>query len=225
MAVKLTHLLSACAIALASSALAGPAIAQSLSLEPEKLSSPPNFSSSETTLSLASSSDDTTASSTEDDTTSDEPSEPTGPALSSPDALKLFVNLCTEVAGGVPNARDDAASAGWIADDPTDSGPYVQIYSGYQELAGYGSIDVWSSLETFPTQRVGYCRVDFGDIDNLIDFKDMAGLGFTGTVTDGGNGNTYGSWESADHKTLLAANRTDGQVQMEFNLLLPLAQN
>ena len=55
--------------------------------------------------------------------------------------------------------------------------------------------------------------------------SDMAGLGFTGTVTDGGNGNTYGSWESADHKTLLAANRTDGQVQMEFNLLLPLAQN
>ena len=37
-----------------------------------------------------SSSDETTASSTEDDTTSDEPSEPTGPALSSPDALKLI---------------------------------------------------------------------------------------------------------------------------------------
>jgi len=84
---------------------------------------------------------------------------------------------------------------------------------------------VWSSLETFPTQRVGYCRVDFGDVDNLIDFKDVASLGFTGAVTDGGNGNAYGAWESADHKTLLAANRTDGQVQMEFNLLLPLAKN
>lgn len=215
--MKLTHLLSLSALMLAT-----PAMAQAtLSLAPEDSSSALS-SSSGMQLSV----DDGTSTPADNLTDAgDEPSAPAGPPLASVDALKLFVNLCTEVAGGVPNARDDAASAGWTADDPTDSGPYVEIYSGYQELAGFGSVDVWSSLETFPTQRVGYCRVDFGDVDNLIDFKDVASLGFTGAVTDGGNGNAYGAWESADHKTLLAANRTDGQVQMEFNLLLPLAKN
>src|SRR4051812_29106110 len=128
---RLTQLLCASALMLAT-----PAFAQTLSLAPEDSST-----SSQTQLSV----DDGTSIPAGDLTDgSGAPSEPAGPPLASTEALKLFVNLCTEVAGGVPNARDDAASAGWTADDPTDSGPYVQIYSGYQELAGFGSVDVWS---------------------------------------------------------------------------------
>lgn len=218
MAVKLTCLLSVSVLLLAS-----PALAQSLSLAPES-SSLPSVASSDAAPADASASDDANAP-VDDGTPMDGPVVPSGPPLASADALKLFMTLCGEVAGGVPNARDDAAAAGWIADDPTESGPYVQIYSGYQELAGYGAVDVWSSLESFPTQRIGYCRLDFGDVDNLIDFNDVPKLGLTGTVSGRGAGNAYGSWESADHKTLLTANRTDGQVQMEFNILLPPAQN
>lgn len=230
MSVKLTYLLSLAALLAAS-----PALAQESSAG-LSLSAPPNFSSSadvappsepaSSSMSHmsappdASSSDDAAP---PDGETSGEPSEPTGPPMASTDAIKLFVSTCSSIAGGAPDARDDAQKAGWQADDPADNGPYVTIYSGYQELAGYGSVDLWSSLESFPTQRIGYCRLDFGDVDNLLNFNDFTKLGLNGTITDNGNGNVFGSWESEDHKTLLAANRTDGQVQMEFNLLLPPA--
>lgn len=230
MSVKLTYLLSLAALLAAS-----PALAQESSAG-LSLSAPPNFSSSaevappsepaSSSMSHmsappdASSSDDAAP---PDGETSGEPSEPTGPPMASTDAIKLFVSTCGSIAGGAPDARDDAQKAGWQADDPADNGPYVTIYSGYQELAGYGSVDLWSSLESFPTQRIGYCRLDFGDVDNLLNFNDFTKLGLNGTITDNGNGNVFGSWESEDHKTLLAANRTDGQVQMEFNLLLPPA--
>jgi|GEM_PF-3046519 len=146
--------------------------------------------------------------------------EPSGPAMPSAEALKLFLTSCTEVASGVVTAHDDMEQAGWSADEPENTGPYVTVYSAYQELAGYGSVDLWSSVESFPSQRLGYCRVDLGDVDNLLDFNDVEKLGLIGTVTDQGNGNAYGSWESADHKTLLSASRADGQVQIELNVLL-----
>ncbi len=217
MSVKLTYLLSLAALLTAS-----PALAQDSSAG-LSLSAPPNFSSSSDAAapSDVSSSDDAVPPDTDN---GDEPSEPAGPPMASTDAIKLFVSSCTSIAGGSPTARDDAQKAGWQADEPADNGPYVTIYSGYQELAGYGSVDLWSSLESFPTQRIGYCRLDFGDVDNLLNFNDFTKLGLNGTITDNGNGNVFGSWESADHKTLLAANRTDGQVQMEFNLLLPAAK-
>ena len=220
MSMKLTYLLSLAALFAAS-----PALAQDSSAG-LSLSAPPNFSSSADVLppseSSSSSTDDVAPPPDGDDTT-DQPSEPAGPPMASTDAIKLFVSTCSAIAGGAPSARDDAQKAGWQADDPADNGPYVTIYSAYQELAGYGSVDLWSSRESFPTQRIGYCRLDFGDVDNLLNFNDFTKLGLNGTITDNGNGNVFGSWESQDHKTLLAANRTDGQVQMEFNLLLPPA--
>ncbi len=233
MSMRLTHLLSLAALMVAS-----PALAQESSAG-LSLSAPPNFSSSsdaappsEPPMSSMShmseppnfsSSDEDVTPPPDDNDTTDQPSEPAGPPMASTDAIKLFVSSCTSIAGGSPTARDDAQKAGWQADEPADNGPYVTIYSGYQELAGYGSVDLWSSLESFPTQRIGYCRLDFGDVDNLLNFNDFTKLGLNGTITDNGNGNVFGSWESEDHKTLLAANRTDGQVQMEFNLLLPPA--
>jgi hypothetical protein len=156
----------------------------------------------------------------EDDEGEGTATEPSGPALPSADALKLFLTSCTEVASGVVTAHDDMEQAGWSADEAENTGPYVTVYSGYQELAGYGSVDLWSSVESFPSQRLGYCRVDLGDVDNLLDFNDVEKLGLIGTVTDQGNGNAYGSWESADHKTLLSASRADGQVQIELNVML-----
>lgn len=214
MNVKLTYLLS-----LATLLAASPALAQDSSAG-LSLSAPPNFSSSADVMPSAASSSDEDMTPPDSDT-GDQPSEPAGPPMASTDAIKLFVTTCRSIAGGSATARDDAQKAGWQADEPADNGPYVTIYSGYQELAGYGSVDLWSSLESFPTQRIGYCRLDFGDVDNLLNFNDFTKLGLNGTITDNGNGNVFGSWESDDHKTLLAANRTDGQVQMEFNLLLP----
>lgn len=161
-----------------------------------------------------------------DDEESEEPSEPAAPPMASADALKLFVTTCSEIAGGDPKGLDDAAAAGWLPDDPEDTGPYVTIYSGYQDLSGYGTVDLWSSFETFPTKRLGYCRVDFSDSDAAIDFDDMLSLGLTGETTKGDGDTVFGAWESADHSTLISASRQDGAVQMEFNVVLgPAATN
>lgn len=158
-----------------------------------------------------------------DDETDEPDDAPSGPPVASADALKLFVTTCTAIAGAKPGAVADAKTAGWVADEPTDTGPFVTIYSGYNDVSGYGSVDLWSSLETFPTQRLGYCRVDFADSDSRIDFHDIDALGLTGSVQDAGGGNIYGSWESADHTILLTAGRTDGQAQLEFNVLTSLS--
>ncbi|MEP7241607.1 MAG: hypothetical protein ABI697_12035 [Devosia sp.] len=150
--------------------------------------------------------------------------EPSGPPVASKDALKLFVDTCTIIAGAEADAATKVKGLGWQADDATDTGPFVSIFSGYQDLGGYGSVDLWSSLETYPSSRLGYCRVDFPDSDNRVDFNDVTGLGgLAGSVKDAGGGNAFGSWETPDHKFMLTASRQDGQAQMEFNMLLPAA--
>jgi hypothetical protein len=144
-----------------------------------------------------------------------------GPPVSSADAFKIFVDTCTDISSGDPAAYDRANSSGWTANEGQDTGPYNKVYSGYRELDGLGEVDIWGSVQSFPTQRLGYCRIDFSDENNLLDFKDMAGLkGLTGATTAGENGDVYGAWEAPDKKLLVIGDRTDGVVELEFNLLL-----
>ena len=41
-----------------------------------------------------------------------------------------------------------------------------------------------------------------------------------GSTEDRGNGNVFGSWQSADKHVLVIADRVDGTVEIEFNFLL-----
>jgi hypothetical protein len=203
------HLLSLCLIGLST-----PTLAQiSLTL--------PSDSSSSAAPAATSSSmapDDTSAS----EETSDDQPVAEGPAVPSKDALTDLVKTCTDISSGDPKAADRINADGWTPDDATSSGPYRHIYSGSKDMSGYGSVTIWGSVDTYPSQMLGYCRVDFGDYDNLINFADMTGLqGLTGSVTTpDSSGNVYGAWETADKKILVISDRTDGQVEIEFNLLL-----
>lgn len=201
------HLLSLCLIGLSTPALAQ--ISLTLPTDSSSSTAPADVSSSAAP-------DDTSAS----DETSDQ--QPEGPAVASKDVLTDLAKTCTSVSGGDPKGADAANADGWTPDDPTESGPYRHIYSGSKDVSGYGSVTIWGSVDTYPSQKLGYCRVDFGDYDNLINFADMSGIqGLTGTAsTPDGNGNVYGAWETADKKLLVIADRTDGQVEIEFNLLL-----
>lgn len=144
-----------------------------------------------------------------------------GPPVASADALKMFYDTCTDISGGDPKAYDRANANGWTPNDQDDVGPYNSIYSGYRNMDGYGEIDVWGSVNTYPTQILGYCRVDFPDADKLINFADVTKLGdLKGRIEDRGDGNVYGAWESGDKRLLVIADRNDGQVELEFNLLL-----
>jgi hypothetical protein len=152
------------------------------------------------------------------DTTSSAPAAET--AVSSVDLLKMIVDACTAIESGAPDAYDKVKDTGWVPNETEDTGPYNAVYSGYRDVEGYGEIDIWGSVQTYPSQRLGYCRVDFTDSDNRLDFKAMTGLvGLAGTLEDRGDGNVYGAWEGPDRKLLVLGDRTDGAVEIEFNLL------
>ena len=211
------HLLSLCLIGLST-----PALAQiSMTLTSDQPAAPSNMEMSITDSSSSSSEApaDMSVSAAPDDGASDLSS---GPAVASKDALADFVKSCTDVSGGDPAAYDRANADGWTPDDAADSGPNRKIYSASKDVGGYGSVTLWGSVDTYPTQMLGYCRVDFGDYDSLIDLNDLTGMqGLVGSVTPAASGgNVYGAWESPDKKLLVIADRTDGQVEVEFNLLL-----
>lgn len=158
---------------------------------------------------------------TSSDVDTSQPAAPSGPPVSSGDAFKLFVKTCTDIASGDPKAFDRANDAGWAPNEAPDPGPYSTIYSGSREVSGYGEVDIWASVQSFPTQRLGYCRIDFSDANNALDFTQMNGVeGLTGTAQKTADGNAYGSWESADKKWLVIGDRSEGAVEIEFNLLL-----
>lgn len=170
---------------------------------------------------LAQSSAAAPASSAQDNDNSSSAAPPSGPPVTSAEAFKIFVDTCTDISGGTEGSYDRANAAGWIPNDADDSGPYNSIYSGSREIAGLGEVDIWGSVQNFPTQRLGYCRVDFSDSNNVLDFKDMAGVhGLTGSIQPRDGGNVYGAWEAPDKKLLVIGDRSDGAVELEFNLIL-----
>lgn len=147
--------------------------------------------------------------------------QPAATQIDSAATLKLFVDACTDLSGGDSAAYDRANASGWVPNDTGDTGPYNAVYSGSREVAGLGEIDIWASVQSFPTQRLGYCRIDFSDPDNLLDLGAMNGIGgLTGTVQPRDGGDVFGSWEGADKKLLVIGDRTEGAVEIEFNFLL-----
>jgi hypothetical protein len=142
------------------------------------------------------------------------------PPMSSADTLKLIVDACAQAIGGDAAAPEKMTDSGWTPNEIEDTGPYNAVYSGFRDVPPYGEIDLWASVQNFPSRRLGYCRVDFGDTDNVLDFAAMAGIaGLTGSIEERAAGNVYGAWESADKKLLVIGDRTAGAVELEFNLL------
>src|SRR5690242_5559364 len=158
------HLLSLCLIGLTT-----PALAQiSLTLPSDNPASPtassapmPDMSGTPDMSLMIDTSDEPSDVNASDDQNGDDQSA--GPAVASKDALADFVKSCREVSGGDPKGADLATADGWVPDDPTDTGPYRKVYSASKDVGGYGSVTLWGSVDTYPTQNLGYCRVDFGD--------------------------------------------------------------
>lgn len=173
-------------------------------------------------------SDDAQGLPSEDDTgeesDADMPAVPSGPPLSSKDAFAAFYKVCTDLGGGDAAAFDRANTDGWTPDDTEAGGPYRTVYSATKPISGFGDVQVWSSLERYASQRLGYCRLDFSDADSRLDFHDLDGFnGLAGTIDDEGENGVYGVWESPDKKLMVIADRAGGDASVEFNLLLPPA--
>ena len=140
------------------------------------------------------------------------------PPVTPTEAFQAFFDACTSLSGGDPDAYDKANDAGWVPYDGADYGPYKRVYTGSRDFEGLGIVEIWGSLETYPTQTLGYCRVDFADPDGTFGLSEITGLnGLTGTVGENG---LNGVWETADKKLLVIAANYEGTVAIEFNVLV-----
>ena len=87
--------------------------------------------------------------------------------------------------------------------------------------AGDGAVEtLYKRLNTFDARAA--VLLFASDANNTLNFNDLTGQkGLIGTTSPGQNpGDVYGSWESPDKKMLVIGDRTDGVVELEFNLLL-----
>ena len=141
-------------------ALATPAFAQAdISLLPDD----PSSAESSIDLSLsseASSSEPNLEISNSVEPSSEEPSAPSSEEasqISNPDLppppppgemFQIFFDTCTSLSGGDTGAYDKANDAGWVPYEGADYGPYKSVYTGARDFEGYGSVEVWGSLET-----------------------------------------------------------------------------
>jgi hypothetical protein len=140
------------------------------------------------------------------------------PAPSSAELFQIFYVACTSLSGGAADAYDKANQSGWVPYEGAEYGPYKRVYNGARDFRDFGSVEIWGSLETYPSQSLGYCRVDFSDVDGIFDLNAVTGIGgLTGTV---GNAGANGVWETADKKLLVIAARYEGSLSIEFNVLV-----
>lgn len=78
-------------------------------------------------------------------------------------AVLSTLEICETFAKGDVLALEQATDAGWDAYDDTPESPFIKSYSGSLDVEGFGYVDLFSLVETYPTQTLGYCRVDVAD--------------------------------------------------------------
>lgn len=158
----------------------------------------------------------------------DEPSPPVSdlPPVASADLVKELFERCKAVASDQPDAMKTAAAAGWTAEDDTQGdGPFFTQVAANKEFGGIGPVEMWGTVEYYPTIREGYCRMDFSDPDSLVNFEDFNRIeGLTGQQTKIGE-DIYAVWQmgATDPKLMVIAQRVAGDFQMEINTILPAA--
>ncbi len=138
-----------------------------------------------------------------------------------PDAVGAL-EVCERFAAGDVLAVDDAISKGWDAYAEAGESPFVQNFTASAEIKGIGYADLFSLVEDYPGQTLGYCRIDVasptGNGTAVIDA--IAELGrYEGDVktTDEGS---FGSFTgTGDKGTLLLAHWTPQAFVIQLTML------
>lgn len=148
------------------------------------------------------------------------------PPVASADLVAELFERCKAVANDVPDAMKTAAAAGWTQEDDTDGdGPFFTQVAANKEFGGIGPVEMWGTVEYYPSMREGYCRMDFSDPDSVVKFDDFNRIpGLTGQQTKIGD-DIYAVWQmgQSDPRLLMIVQRVAGDFQMEINTMLPAA--
>jgi hypothetical protein len=163
------------------------------------------------------------------------PAEPTAPApgaaanlpkVTSAELVPELYKLCKEVSTAAPTAAKDTEAEGWAEDtrpENSGDGPFFTQYAANKAFAGIGDAALWGTIEYYPTRREGYCRIDFPDAGNIVDFADFAKIPNVTGTTKTVDSDVYGAWQegATDPQVMIIAQRVGGDFQLEFNTLLP----
>jgi hypothetical protein len=136
--------------------------------------------------------------------------------------------LCREIATAAPSAAEETGAAGWVRDDSAEGsgdGPFFTQFAANKTFGGIGEAALWGTIEYYPSRRQGYCRIDFPDPGNIVNFDDFSKIpGVTGK-TQAVDQDIYGAWQegATDPSVLILAQRVGGDFQLEMNTQLPAA--
>jgi hypothetical protein len=78
-------------------------------------------------------------------------------------AVLAALETCELFAKGDVLAVEAAAEAGWDAYEDNAESPFIKSYSASRDYPGLGYADMFSLVETYPTQTLGYCRIDLNE--------------------------------------------------------------
>lgn len=138
-----------------------------------------------------------------------------------PDSVGAL-EVCERFAAGDVMAVDDAISKGWDAYAEAGESPFVQNFTASAEIKGIGYADLFSLVEDYPGQTLGYCRIDVasptgtgtGAIDAIAELGRYQGEVKT---TDEGS---FGSFEGKDDTgTMLLAHWTAESFVIQLTIL------
>lgn len=149
------------------------------------------------------------------------------PPVKSSSFIKTLFDTCLKVANDAPDALKAAEADGWAPDeDNGGDGPFFTQIAASKSFGGIGPVEMWGTVEYYPSMREGYCRMDFTDNGGLVDFKDFPGAisGLTGQTKLIGD-DIYAAWQIGKDNptTLVIAQRVSGDVQIEINTILKAA--
>lgn len=124
-----------------------------------------------------------------------------------PDSVGAL-EMCEVFARGDVLAVDEANGRGWDAYAEAGESPFVQTFQASAEIKGIGYADLFSLVEAYPEETLGYCRIDVASPvgDGPAAIAAIAGLArYTGEVTTNADG-SFGTFKgTGEDKTLLLA--------------------
>ncbi len=109
-----------------------------------------------------------------------------------------FLEVCEKFASGDVLVVEWASELGWDAKEGDSGSLYARLYNANRYIEGVGDVALVALIEDYPTQTLGYCRIDIvapaGTIGvlNLNELPRLTGTIRTTSDTD------YGSWEGAE---------------------------
>ena len=129
-----------------------------------------------------------------------------------------LLETCEKFASGDVLIVEWATAQGWTASEAASDNVYAHVFNATKTIDGVGEVTLFSLIETYPGQTLGYCRMDVptpqADL-GVLKLNDLPRLKGEVQSVDGGD---YGSWQGAEagRDYLLLASETTAAFALQL---------